>query len=154
MLLPLPSLGRHKQNKKLQGMLNEIMTVGADVFMKNEEVRRGYTLVNPGDFKWLPKEEWVCPIISRDGNLIRLVGLIAVKPKDGAFTRLVNGIIQDGFIPVVCTPTVEMREILGRWNWKQQLHYVAGVGREEQWQPRQWFIDNRRALMFASAANE
>ncbi len=104
--------------------------------MRADERAKGYRVVLPGEVPWLPAEDWHQTIVvSIDGKRVRLVAILASRPGNGAFRRLVAAIQAAGLIPVVIEPTREMRETLTRWRWKRRY---AGYGfeTEEHWRPR------------------
>lgn len=104
--------------------------------MREEEEARGWTVVLPGSVPWFPAADWhATDVVSRKGNEVRIVAILARRPHTGAFRRMVDGIIAAGLAPVVSTPFEEMAAILTRWGWKSRLR-GSGVDIEETWRPK------------------
>lgn len=104
--------------------------------MREDERKAGHLVVLPGDVTWLPAEDWDPTIVvSVDGAVVRLVALLARRPGNGAFGRLIYSINDAGLTPCVIAPTIEMRTTLKRWGWKGR-HHGHGWNSEERWKPR------------------
>jgi hypothetical protein len=104
--------------------------------MRADEAEAGNTVIVPGEVPWLPVADWEHTIvISRRGKEIRLIILLAKRRGNGAFHRLVNGILGDGLTPVILAPMGAMRAIMKRWNWFERS-VGSGWDHEEQWRPR------------------
>lgn len=104
--------------------------------MRENETKAGATVILPGDVSWLPATDWHPTVtVSRRGDEIRLIAVIATNPGRGAFRRTVAGIIEAGLTPVIVVPTNEMRATMRRWNWYPRT-VGSGLTSEEQWRPR------------------
>src|SRR5262249_20061200 len=96
--------------------------------MRAWERQRGDLVIEAA---WLCQEDWANHVISRRGNYVRLVLLDAAEPGQGAFTRLIDGILDAGLKPVVVEPLFEtMPAIMQKWGWVKQIKHG-----EERWQP-------------------
>jgi len=105
--------------------------------MRANEREAGFIVVLPGDVPWLSVADWHPTItVSRNGNDVRLVAILANNPGNGALRRTVQGIINAGLVPVVIEPTHEMRATMQRWKWKRRIVGHGFFDREEQWRPR------------------
>lgn len=104
--------------------------------MRDDERARGNTIIVPGEVEWLPAEDWDHTIVvSQDGREVRLIAILAKRPGNGAFRRLVESIRKDGLTPVIIAPSPEMAATMRRWKWFRR--YVGtGFEQEEQWRPR------------------
>lgn len=104
--------------------------------MRDDERKAGRKVVVPGDVTWLPAEDWDhTVVVSVDGDVVRLIALLALNPGNGAFRRLIYSIHDTGLTPCVIAPTIEMRATLKRWGWKGKRHGHGWNG-EERWKPR------------------
>lgn len=114
--------------------------------MKAEEAKRGFEVIHVGSVSWLPVSDWHHDnVVSRDGNNIRLVAICAVNKGEGAFNRLITGIIQAGYTPVIVGPVVEMRAIMKRWRWKCKHIGSSFEDHEEHWFPKPiWMVQRLR----------
>lgn len=103
--------------------------------MRQDVVSEGGVVVLPGSVSWMPAEDWAeTDVIGRFGKEIRIIAIIARQPGTGAFRRLVAGIEEAGFRPVVVEPFAQMQAILRRWGWRARV-VGKGVHRQEQWRP-------------------
>jgi hypothetical protein len=104
--------------------------------MREDERRAGRTVIVPGDVEWLPAADWdETVVVSLDGQQVRLIAILAKNPGNGAFRRLIAAICAAELVPIISTPTNEMRETLKRWGWKGKIH-GWGEQSEELWKPR------------------
>lgn len=104
--------------------------------MRADEQARGNTVVVPGEVDWLPVEDWhETVVVSQADREVRLIAILAKRPGEGAFRRLVDAIRRAGLTPVVVAPSLEMRATLRRWGWRQR-NVGGGWDQEEQWLPR------------------
>jgi hypothetical protein len=77
-------------------------------------------------------------IIARRGKDIRLISLFAKNPGNGAFRRLVLGIITAGYRPVVVEPLFGMESTMRRWGWSHQ-QVGRGLSHEDLYIPtKRW----------------
>lgn len=110
---------------------------GPGAWMRARELEQGGVLIKPGSQPWFPAEDWPSEnqIVAVRNHEVRLVAVIAAKPRCGAFGRLCRGIVDSDMTPVVIQPIMrEMVEILERWRWCRC--YVRRNGEtEEQWRP-------------------
>ncbi len=112
--------------------------------MCDDEQAKGFIPVKTGSTDWLPASDWPEDVvITQKDNVIRIVAFYALQPGNGAFRRLVDGIIHAGLRPVVVAPTREMQETLRRWNWRQRFIGTTFQDIEEQWFPQRKFIEQR-----------
>lgn len=91
-------------------------------------------------------DDWEHGIISRLGDEIRLVAIQAKQPGNGAFSRLVKHIQQQGFVPVVVEPIGEvMPAIMKKWEWQHKTAtHNTERWRWEEWRPvPAWYIKSR-----------
>lgn len=104
--------------------------------MRDNERKAGFTPLIPGDAPWLPAGDWHdTVVVSTDHRQVRLVAILAKRPGNGAFRRLVAGIVAAGLKPVVVEPTDEMRKTLRRWGWRGRWHGHGFETSEERWTP-------------------
>lgn len=81
------------------------------------------------------KSSWPSHIVvSLDGAEVRIIAIIATRRGDGAFKRMVTGIVAAGLCPVVIEPMFGMPSILRRWGWSGKK-VETPTGCEEQWRP-------------------
>jgi hypothetical protein len=113
---------------------------GASNVMRDSEVARGYRPVFPGDFPWFPASEWPQDVVvSLDGNRVRIIAVYALNPGNGAFSRLITGIVRAGLIPTVVAPFSEMVDILTHWGWHRRIVGKTFNDRCDEWFPtRKW----------------
>ena len=108
-------------------------------FLRQIERSNGYEVIVPGERPWLSSADWDRDIVvSLDEKEVRLVTLLAKKPGNGALRRTVDGIIEDGLVPVICAPLDHMEHILKRWRWKCKIS-GTGFHLKEEWRPRSDF---------------
>ena len=103
--------------------------------MRIAELKRGAVIIQPGTVPWLPIEDWhETDCVSIDNGEVRIVAILAKQAGTGAFSRLVQGIIDCGLTPVVLEPLEQMQTIMDRWGW---IHSETGFGddHENQWRP-------------------
>ena len=100
----------------------------------------GYRVVAPGD-AWagahvFSKQDWRADSFIAVGPALVVMPLIvAMAPREGAFTRLVRGIGDMTLCPVVCDPLDAMEAILTGWGWSTCDAMVGGE-HSEWWWPR------------------
>lgn len=117
-------------------LLDRMRTSPIHEIMRRDEIERGRLVIRPGDAPWFSASEWepTC-VASMQGDDVRLIAILARRPGEGAFRRLIASIVAAGKRPVVVAPSVEMRATLKRWGWRGRT-----VGRdietEERWTPR------------------
>lgn len=104
--------------------------------MREDERKRGNSVIVPGDMPWLPADDWDSTVVvSQRGKEVRLIALLAKHPGAGAFHRMVGKIRSSGLTPVIIAPSREMAATMRRWGWYRR--YVgSGFTQEEQWRPR------------------
>lgn len=118
--------------------LARTLALGAPIedVMRADERAAGNRIVRPGDEPWFSISDWhPSVVVSISGKRVRLVAILAQKPRNGSLHRLVTGIQSAGLIPVIIEPTNELRSTLKRWNWKCRRKGL-GFSSEEQWCPR------------------
>jgi len=109
--------------------------------MQNDERSMGYRIVEAGDVSWYPKADWRTPsCVSIGGGFVRLVAIMARKPRTGALRRLVTNVQALGLKPVVVCPIgQDMLAILKHWGWRrtQSLRVTPTGATEyvEEWTP-------------------
>lgn len=117
-------------------LIKASMGVRLHEVMRADERAKGHRVVVPGGEPWLPAVDWdATSVVSVDGNVVRLVAILALNPGNGAFRRLIAAIQTAGLTPHISTPTREMRDTLRRWGWKGK-HRGWGDDVEEIWKPR------------------
>ena len=102
----------------IEELLHRVALLGAGEAMRQDERKKGYRIILPGDEPWLPRIDWpdnIC--ISQSGNKVRIIAIYAREPGKGAFRRMIDGIKAAGLTPVVVCPFSHMEEILTRWGW-------------------------------------
>ncbi|HEY4831969.1 MAG TPA: hypothetical protein VIH61_05345 [Waddliaceae bacterium] len=106
--------------------------------MRESEERNGAEIVEK-DSPLLGGEWPHDVLVTRLGKDIRIVAIYNPFKGNGAFSRLINRIIDFGFRPVVVCPTIEMKEICKRWGWKEQIVGSTFHDREDRMIPtRKW----------------
>ncbi len=107
--------------------------------MIRDEERRGFKVIRVGEEPlFLPSEDWhSLSFVSRNRRDIRLVGIIALNPGTGAFSRLVDKIIFSGMRPILVHPTYDSADIVQRWGWQHQV-VGNGMSRED------WFVPTKK----------
>ena len=122
--------------------IERAFTIGPYAAMCMDEEARGFKPVVPGMVSWLPGEEWPDDVvITQKGDEVRIVAIYAKQPGNGAFRKLIADIIRAGLRPKIICPTIEMRETLKRWNWRQRYTGSTFQDREEEWFPQRKFIE-------------
>ncbi len=125
----------------IQTMLDRIFVAldtgqGVHELMRADERAAGHSVILPGDEPWLSADDWhPTVVVSRDGDVVRLIAILALNPGHGALRRTVAGIQAAGLTPCIIEPTREMRATLQRWNWKCK-RVGHGLEAEERWRPR------------------
>ncbi len=105
-------------------------------FMRDNERAAGRTVVVPGSVPWLSADDWdPTVVVSREGNRVRLVAILALNPGRGALKRTVAGIQEVGLEPCIVEPTRELQETLRRWGWRSR-RVGSGMESETIWYPR------------------
>lgn len=85
------------------------------------ELEKGYRLADPAIDTWFNHTEFFNPIISINGNKVRIVAIMSKEPHTGAFRRLVDNIINSGLIPIVVAPIGIMVAIMTYWGWQRRI---------------------------------
>lgn len=117
-------------------LLDRMATKPIHEIMREDERERGYRVVVPGEVPWLSADDWHPTIVvSIDGPKVRLIAILANRPGQGSFRRLIMGITAAGLVPVVIAPTKELRDTLKRWGWRER-NRGYGLNYEERWSPR------------------
>ncbi len=99
--------------------------------MIRDEECRGFEVIRVGQEPlYLPPEDWhPLSFVSRHRRDIRIVGIIALNPGTGAFSRMVDKIINAGMRPILVHPTYDSADIVQRWGWR---HQVVGNGKSHE----------------------
>lgn len=121
-------------------VIDRIFAVGPGDAMREAETAAGFYPVFPGEVPWLSPLDWPEDIvISVSRTHVRIVAFYALRPRCGAFSRLIDRIIDAGLTPVVIAPVGEtMPAIMKRWGWKRRIR-GDGWFAEDRWQPtRAW----------------
>ncbi|MDE2104135.1 MAG: hypothetical protein KGL39_43255 [Patescibacteria group bacterium] len=113
--------------------------LGARGVMIDDERARGAVLIPLGatDPIALPREDWDVGVVTRLGDEIRIVAILAKRPGTGAFSRLLASIRAAGLRPVVVAPLGDvMPALMKRWGWTRT---IAGAGFDacKEWRPPQ-----------------
>lgn len=133
---------------KLKTAVERLLRIGPVEAMREDERAAGFRVVLPGDEPWLPSLDWHDDVtVSTDGKIVRIIAIRARKENDGAFSRLVTGIIRAGLTPVVIEPMLSMPGIMARWKWERR-EFGEGFTREEQWWPTTEWMARRAAKDF------
>jgi hypothetical protein len=132
--------GRDDIDKAVEAFLRLVSGDDPAAMLREAEVHKGYTLVPVGSVDWLPAEDWTATdVVSTDGHEVRLVAIKAKQPRNGAFTRLVAGIMAAKLTPVVICPMSGMEMIMRYWGWRHREIGVDFDTHEDQWRPpRHW----------------
>lgn len=130
----------------LMTALEEAFDKGPYVVMREAEESNGAEVIEADSP--LFAGEWPHDIlVTRLGKDIRIVAIYNPSKGNGAFSRLVDRIVDFGFRPVVACPTIEMKEICKRWGWKEQVIGSTFHDREDRMIPtKKWMIEKRVAL--------
>lgn len=85
----------------------------------------------------MPSAEWERGVITRKGDEIRLVAILAKQPGSGAFRRLIAAVEAADLRPVIVCPVGEvMPAIMKRWKWTRTLHRDGDLlDVREEWRP-------------------
>lgn len=133
-------------NAKALNTIFRCLEIGPGAAMRESEAEKGHYPLFPCTEAWFNAGEWYHDYcISRSGRRVRICAIIANNRGNGAFRRLVEGIIRAGLTPHVVVPLDEMRPILIRWNWRKQTinrFKDRGWGREEVWFPQKEFVQS------------
>lgn len=130
---------------EMKKVLDRCAEIGPDAAMKEHEAAHGHEVLTPDTAPWIRPEDWENYIITRDGERIRLVVLMAARPRSGALGRLVTGICKAGLIPVVVIPLGFMEAILRRWGWRREIVGSTFDDLEEHWTPSVAWMLHRAA---------
>lgn len=99
--------------------------------MWDEEVKGGSTAQWPIGPEFDPLS-----LVTVRGADVRIIAIMALRQREGAFRRLVTGIQAQGMTPVVVQPiTHAMRDIIRHWGWTCTV-IGKGYESEEQWRPK------------------
>lgn len=102
-----------------------------------DERERGFGVFAVGQRSWLLARDWRpdCVVTQdRDRREVRIIAIMAKDKGQGAFRRMVRGIMAEGFTPVVVEPMLDMPAILAKWGWLR-TDVGEGFHHEEQWRP-------------------
>lgn len=118
-------------------LLDRVVAAGGIVAaMRESEEGAGNRVVLPDSVPWLPSKDWGNhPIISIRGRDVRIVAICALNPWTGAFSRLIDGIIEAGMTPVIVAPMLMMPEILERWGGWFAVEIGEGWSHETHMRP-------------------
>lgn len=104
--------------------------------MREDEASAGHEIILPGAVPWLPAEDWdETVVVSRAGNTVRLVAILAKNPGTGAFRRLIAALAQARLHPVIVAPTREMAATCQRMGWHCTV-YGRGDDTVQHWEPK------------------
>jgi len=83
----------------------------------------------------MPAAEWERGVITRQGDEIRLVAILAKQPGNGAFKRMLAAIKAAGLRPVIVSPVGPvMPTLMRKWRWRRTI-VGLDFGRYEEWRP-------------------
>lgn len=135
-------------DEKVEQSIVRIALVGAGNVMREQEAIKGWTVIFPGDRPWLSASDWPHDVvISECRTHVRIVAIQALRPKCGAFSRLVDGILLVRKMPLVVSPIGQiMPAILRRWNWRCRVR-GDGWDAEEIWRPSRQWIERRASRL-------
>ena len=117
--------------------LARLQTMSPADAMKSDERERGFGLYVIGQRSWFLPRDWredAVVSFDRERGEVRIIAIEAKNPGQGAFTRMVRGIMAEGRTPVVIQPMGDMPAILTKWGW-QRRDEGEGFLHEEQWRP-------------------
>lgn len=148
----MTKLNSKLSKEEIDYIIQTCMNKGAGNVMREEQEALGRRVLALGDEPWLSKDDWNDDIvISVDANRVWILALIAKVPGRRSFSRMVDGILDAGLVPVVVCPFASMEEILKRWDWR-------GIRNEEtmesQWFPQRKFKEERRRRREKQRADE
>lgn len=102
-----------------------------------DELARGFTLVEVGS-ALLPNEDWhQDTIVSRHGDAVRLVLLVATNPGAGALTSLLARIKAAGLRAQIIAPTRSLADALLRRGWSMRWEEQDFASCEDIWEERE-----------------
>lgn len=126
---------------QVERIIERCRDIGAANVMREDETARGNIVIKPGERPWFSAEEWSKDsVVSQSDSFVRLIAISAKRPNNGAFRRLIIGIIEAGLKPVVVAPFAMMTDILMRWDWRMQVIGATFDDREVRWFPQKKFI--------------
>ncbi|WP_263353340.1 hypothetical protein [Acidicapsa acidisoli] len=129
---------------ELIAAVEHAMDKGAYACLCEGEARKGYVAVTPGSVPWLPSGDWPDDIvITQKGREVRIVAIYAKEPCNGAFSRMINGILKAGLRPVVVEPMGGMNDIMRAWNWRCREVGSTFDDHERHWFPQRKWIEHR-----------
>ena len=123
---------------KLNKLFDQLLSGNYDpvAAIVENEMKRGFQIIRPGDAPWLDKEDWIpATVASINGMRARLVLLHAKAQGKGALTRTIQHIQAHGLIPAIIDPTIELAAALKRRNWKKRSEGHTFDDRETVWTP-------------------
>lgn len=119
----------------LLSLLDRMQTTPVHEIMRDEERKRGFLPIVPGERSWLSADDWPDHVVvSTNGTVVRIVAIIALRPGQGSFRRLIASIQAAGLTPHVVAPSSEMQATMRRWGWAEHFEGM-GFDREEFWTP-------------------
>lgn len=114
-----------------------LQTMSASQAMVADERARGFSVLPIDIVDWFTSKDWRADsVISVDKarREIRIIAVAAVDRRTGALSRMIRGIRDAGYTPVIIEPMLDMPAILAKWGWTRST-VGAGFHHEEQWRP-------------------
>ena len=87
--------------------------------MIDMERRMCFEPIEVDSVPWYTSADWRASLVSRRDEYVRIVAIMAKTPRNGAFKRLMHGIVMEGKTPFVVEPFRDMTQILVHWGWRQ-----------------------------------
>ena len=110
----------------------------ADVIYDSEAQMGARPLIEADGVRICENDWSPAPIITRCGDDVRIVAVIARLLGNGAFSRLVGDIRKAGLCPVVIEPMgAQMPSILAKWGWtgRRRLSGLEPGDTYVEWRP-------------------
>ena len=140
-------------NNAVQNLILRALRIGAGESMRLDEIKKNRKVIFPGDEVWFPKDDWINDVvvsITADQTTVRIIAIIAKKPGNGSFSRLIDGIFDAHMTPVVIEAMGVMPAIMRRWGWNN-IQVGSGWESENQWRPSRKFRRSRFKAIFSEA---
>lgn len=125
-----------ERSLQVEAAIDRIIRLGPSEAMRECERAVGNTVIRAGERPWFPADDWSPgDVVSIDGGEVRIVAIVAKRPRSGALSRMLCGITLAGLRPAIVEPMDDMVTILSRWGWEPSWA-GEGFGRQAIWRPR------------------
>lgn len=130
--------------EEIEYIVARCLDKGAGNVMREDELAKGRRVLALGDEPWLSKDDWNEDIvISMGANRVFISAIVAKVSGRGSFSRLIDGILEAGLVPVVVCPFALMEAIVKRWNWRGITNHATN---ESHWFPQKKFKEKRKKM--------